>query len=75
MTRSIESVVLVHGAWHGSWCWARALRGREPCSSWRPAIRPSSHARSSSRSGSRAGLEDSSADNNTLINNRLDASV
>ena len=23
MRRSIRSVVLVHGAWHGSWCWAR----------------------------------------------------
>ena len=23
MTGAIRSVVLVHGAWHGSWCWAR----------------------------------------------------
>lgn len=25
MRRSIRSVVLVHGAWHGSWCWARVV--------------------------------------------------
>lgn len=25
MTRAIQSVVLVHGAWHGSWCWARVM--------------------------------------------------
>lgn len=23
MSRPIPSIVLVHGAWHGSWCWAR----------------------------------------------------
>jgi pimeloyl-ACP methyl ester carboxylesterase len=25
VTRAIQSIVLVHGAWHGSWCWARVV--------------------------------------------------
>lgn len=25
MTRPVRSLVLVHGAWHGSWCWARVV--------------------------------------------------
>lgn len=23
----MATFVLVHGAWHGSWCWARVMRG------------------------------------------------
>ncbi|HVS75595.1 MAG TPA: alpha/beta hydrolase [Steroidobacteraceae bacterium] len=25
MTCTVQSIVLVHGAWHGSWCWARVV--------------------------------------------------